>query len=246
MEKRVKYDENFFVKYSKEIPLNFDLPLKLQKRQLLQILGFPVDNSLLIPIQDLLHIKITLSEWIKKASPFMIGIHLKPLSTYITPFFSIENRENIKYRDEFGETHILKLKQVFKKISEFSSQNWVEFIKPIWGLTTITGRMIYFSSIRQLMEIQKSVLPDEIGNRREKFPYFSVELQFFQVNSRKLMDLGGFEQTEINAVISSLKKYQKGFESLLRIADLPTIEFGYMMDRKLVVIDIDWPKQYQY
>ena len=248
MKERVKYDENFFVKYSKEIPLDFSLPFKLQKRQLLEKLGFPIDKSLLIPVVNLNQIRITLSEWFKKNTSFMIGLHLNPLPTCVTPFFLIgERKKKIKYHDEMGAEKIVTRKQILKKINEISPKSWVEFIKPIWGPTTIAGRMIYFSSDKQLIEIQKGVFPDKIGNDREKFPYFTVELEFFQIDFRNQSRLGNLEIREVKSVIRSLEKHLQGFENLLRIAEMPTLELGYMQqDKKLVIIDIDWPRQYQY
>ncbi|MBU3957198.1 hypothetical protein KKI19_02935 [Patescibacteria group bacterium] len=117
------------------------------------------------------------------------------------------------------------------------------------GPTTIAGRIIYFSFAEQLIEIQKGVMAHDIGQEREKFPYLNVDLQFFEISDRieygHLLLQSGFKKTEVDGIISCLAKYAKGFESLKNISRLPTLEFAYTVERRLVVVDVDWPRQYQ-
>ena len=249
MRKKIRYDEDFFLKYSKEIQVNSELPFKLQKRELLEKLGFPLDKSLLIPIGNYEKIReILLEHKIKK--PRLIGIHLKPMPTYITPFFII--RENkIEHRDEFGNVEIVDLEEAFRKIkkySEYSQKSWIEITNLIWGPETIMGRVIYFSKLEQIIEIQKGVMPEQLGNERKKFPYFTSELLLFQIpeTSKEKISCAGFKKEEIDNIINSLKKHKTKFEVLRRIANLPTLEFGYVNKRRLIVVDVDWPNQYQF
>jgi hypothetical protein len=247
--KKVRYDEDFFLKHSKEIQVDSNLPFKLQKRELLQKLGFPLDTSLLIPIKD--HEKIPqILLKIKKEKPILIGIHLKPMPTYITPFFIFRN-DKIEHRDEFGNIKIVTLEEMLKKIKDYflySQKSWIEITNLIWSPTTITGRIIYFSALEQLIEIQKGVMPDQLGNEKEKLPYFTTNLFLFQLPNdfaRKISS-SGFKKEEIEKVISSLRQHKRKFEALKRIANLPTLEFGYIEKRGLIVVDIDWPTQYTY
>jgi len=246
--KRVRYNEDFLVKYSSEVPVTSSLPFKLQKRELLEKLGFPFDKSLLMSIRDYKQIEQIISEY-SKNTPFLIGIHLKPMSTYITPFFLID-RNGIKYRDEFRNIQFITQEEMFEKIRGYHQQSWIEFVKVIWGPATIMGRMIYISLSEQIIEIQKGVMPDNLGENKEKFPYFTTELYFFEmsykVECRYLLLSSGFKKIEVDNVVNSLAKYINEFEALKRIANLPTLEFGYTIDRGLIVVDVDWPSQYQY
>ena len=246
MIKKTKYDENFFVKKSKEILIDSNLPFKLQKRELLKKLRFPLDDNVLILVQDGEKARFVFKKYIKK-TPFLIGIHLKSMATHITPFFLIGEDKIIKYRDGFGKYQIINQEKMFDKINKLSSQHgWLEFTDSIWSPTTIAGRIIYFSSIEQLIEIQKGVVPSEIGNNREKFPYLATKLLSFSLGLQEKNNLSnpGFKKTEIDNLVFFLKKYRRKFEILKRIADLPTLEFGYTTKNGLIVVDIDWPSQY--
>jgi len=246
---RRKYIEDFFVKHSKEIFVNPDLPFKLQKRELLKKLGFPLDNNVLISPQRQQEIKRVFKEYLKHL-PFLIGVHLKPMNTYRTPFFLIE-REKISYYDEFGNRRFVTQEEIFHEIKTFIPHLcWIEFVKSIWAPSTIAGRLVYISSIEQIIEIQKGIISKELGNERNKYPYLCLNLNFFNVNFKEnkythLLLNSGFERAEVDDIIFSLRKHRREFEILERIAALPTLEFGYLKDRKLIVIDVDWPSQYQ-
>ncbi|MHA1657497.1 MAG: hypothetical protein ACTSUT_00020 [Promethearchaeota archaeon] len=246
MIRRTKYDENFFVKKSKEILIDSSLPFKLQKRELLKKLRFPLDDNVLVLVQDQKKTRLVYREYVKKI-PFLIGIHLKSMTTHITPFFLIGEDKIIKYRDGFGGYQIISQEEMFNKINKFSSQHgWLEFTDSIWNPTTIAGRIIYFSSIEQLIEIQKGVVSSEIGGNREKFPYLTAKLLFFSLEFQEKNNLSnlGFKKIEVDSLIFSLKKYRREFEILKRIDNLPTLEFGYTVKNGLTIVDIDWPGQY--
>ena len=242
----MKYNENFLVKKSKEILIDSRLPFKLQKRELLEELRFPLDDNVLLPIQDHERIKLLFEKHIRKI-PFLIGVHLNLMTTHITPFFLIGKDRIIKYRDGFGNYQFISQKEMFNKIKRFSSQcGWVEFINSIWNPMTIAGRIIYFSSIEQLIEIQKGVVPTELGNNRTKSSYLTIKLLFFGLDPQEKNNLNkfSFKETEVNNLISSLRRYRRGFETLKRIDNFPTLEFGYTEKNRLIVVDVDWPNQY--
>lgn len=127
----VRYDENFLVRRSREILVTEWLPFKLQKRELLSKLGFPIDENSVIPLREYHPIEHSLQRH-KNDTSFLAGIHLKPMTTYITPFFLIKNDE-ILYRDESGATKLITFETMLKIIRSFSKNGWVEFIKPIWS-----------------------------------------------------------------------------------------------------------------
>lgn len=242
-----KYNENFLAAVCKKFLINSVLPVKLQKRELLEKLAFPVDNNRVIPIYNTEEIRAVFVEYLAQV-PFLIGMHLKPMNSFITPFFFIEE-DLIQYSDESGKRIISGQEKMFDIIQDFTSRNcWVEFVHSIWGPATIVGRLIYFSPKEQLLEIQKGVVPRELGNNREKHPYFSAELHYLSRSFQKQAVLygssSGISPTIIDSIIHVLRKHEYAFEVLRQVADLPTLEFGHTKLGKLIVIDIDWPSQY--
>lgn len=249
---RAKYDEGFFIKYCREVMLDFKLPFKLQKRQLLKKLKFPLDDNVLVLLQDCEEFNKAFSSFMGQP-PFLVGIHLRPMLTNVTPFFLVDKNE-IRYCNEFGSVESVSQVEMFDEIGKFASRSgWIELVKSIWGHHTIVGRLVYSSFVEQLLEIQRGVTPKQLGNDRLNFPYLYVNLCYFDTRmyrkSSEESDISlccpGIRQTEVNSIISSLKKQRRKFEVLARIADLPTLEFGYVANKGLVVIDVDWPKQYQ-
>jgi len=255
MIKKVKFDEEFLVKHSKEIWIDPSLPLKLQKRKLLETLGFPLENSELVPVRDHEKINMIFAKYVKDL-PFMIAIHLKPTTTLTSPYFLVKESGIVEYRDELRNIQIIDQKEMFEKMKSFPQQSWVGFIKLI--STSITGRLVYSSFEDQIIEIQKGVLPGKIGQDIKKSPYLCAKLRSFNLDFHRedsgeydtlLVRTGEFKEkkTEIEEIIASFKKHKEALDVLRRIANLPTVEFGYKMDeRRLIVIDVDWPGQYQY
>lgn len=248
MRERVKYDEDFFSKYSREILVNKDLPFKLQKRELLEKLGFPIDDTRLLPMRDCVHDQIAELVKSNEGTVFLIGIHLKPMTRIYTPFFIVEEG-GVKHRDELGKIQIITQEEMFEKIKKFPPQTWLEITRLLWGPTTTAGRLIYFSFAEQLIEIQKGVMPQNIGREREQIPYFKADLQFFEISDKieygHLLLQSDFKKADVESIISSLARHAQGFESLRNISRLPTLEFAYTVERGLVVVDVDWPEQYQ-
>lgn len=246
----MKYDETFLFRYSKEIIVNNDLPFKLQKRQLLKKLNFPLDQNVIIKFRELSKFRINF-DFFQKDLPFLIGVHSKPMYSYITPFFIVNTREDIEYYDHCGcKKYLNSPDEIIEEIcSNFIETTWIEFVKSIWNATTIAGRLIYCSFLQQILEIQKGVSSKEVGNNREI--YFSTELLRFRFNQaynilnvREYIDRSGFQRKEIDKILNALRIYQSGFESLKKISSLPTLEFGYTEEGRLIVIDVDWPEQY--
>lgn len=249
MGERARYDEDFFLKYSKEVPVDKDLPFKLQKRALLGNLGFPLDDSRLIHLRDLEHSQISkLITARHGTTTLLLGIHLRPMPTIYTPHFLVDG-DQATYRDEFGNTQIITVDELFGKMGQFPPQTWIEITELLWGATTVAGRLIYFSHRDQLIELQKGVMPKNIGKDREKFPYFIAELLLFEPPDRiqygHLLRQSGFKRTEIESIVDSLARRIQEFEVLKRISDSPTLEFAYTAEKGLVVVDIDWAKQYR-
>lgn len=253
MNKEIKYDENFLKKRCREVEINFKLPFKLQKRQLLEKLGFPVDNSILIPLRNYQRVQSIVKDHINE-TPAMIGIHTRPMETYHTPFLWVKEQQDnkiIEYQDESGNIKTIAREEIFQIIERLAPQSWLELTTPIWKRDTIAGRIIYFSPAKQILEIEKGVVPDQLGGKPGKllnieFSFFSYKPSIKDKGYSEKLHQPDFKRKKVDRIVTLLKKYKEGFRTLRRIANLPTLEFGYIEDRKLVVVDIDWPNQYQY
>ncbi len=250
MQKLTKYKEDFLAESSKEITVDKSLPLKLQKRELLKKLGFPVDSNVVINLDESREEFVRIFISFNNAPPFIIGIHAMPTFSYITPFFLVKGEYDIEYQDPQGEKKRLNsLKEIINEIYSFTGKIWIEFVKSVWNRETIAGRLIYSSYLQQILEIQKGVSSKNIGNNREI--YFYTELSRFNLsvdlnNSIVQQSIvnSGFTKLEINNILSPLRTYKSKFEKLSRISSLPTLEFAYDKNGEIIVIDVDWPDQY--
>jgi hypothetical protein len=246
MSGNIKIDEDLLVKYSKDVPIDAELPFRLQKTQLFKAFGLPVKKTVPIPIQESEKIRIVFSEFLEKEMPFLIVTSPKPMLTWIPPLFRIDRAETVIYRDRFGNIELITPQQIFIKIKELPPKSWVEFTKNIWGGNTIAGRLLYISIEEQILEIQRGVEIAEMD--RNPMKSFRARLSFLEFSepavSQKLAYQCGFKTKEISGIIESLQKCVYGFEGLLRIAKLPTVEFGYTDKDGLLLIDVDWPSQY--
>jgi hypothetical protein len=218
----------------------------LQKTQLFKALGFPVKKTIPIPIQDEEKIKTVFAEFLEKEIPFLIITSPKPMPTCIPPLFRVNTVNTVSYRDKFGNIELISPQQIFSKIKELPQKSWVEFTKNIWGGNTIAGRLLYASVEEQILEIQRGVEITEMD--KNPLNSFRSNLSFFEfsdpASAWKTSFQYGFKLREIRGIIESLKRCARGFESLLRIAKFPTVEFGYTNEDGLLVIDVDWPSQY--
>lgn len=236
-----------------QVHIDFNLPLRLQKRALLRAIGFPIDSGLRsFRVTERALIKVCLSEHLKRRKPFLVVVSEKPLCSVCTPLFAVKNKKEIVYRDRNHKRRKVSVPALLKQISSFSRESWVEFAKILWEHGTAAGRLIYENRERQLLEIQDGVIPAEIGNCRD-LPYFLSELDRFDCEDSfnfdriKLREVGfniGFPRELVGRLCNELALFADAFEILRHIAPLPTLEFAYVRHRQLIAIDIDWPAQW--
>lgn len=247
--KRVRINEDILVGYP---GIDSTLPFRLQKRKLLERLGFPVDQRIVsMPMQDESKIRETLVEFIEHKEDeeeFLIITSPKPMSTWIPPLFRINRGEkSVVYRDEQGNIQSIELQEIVLKIKNLPPKSLVEFARYLWEKDTIAGRLVYVSAEEQILEIQKGVEIPEMD--KNPTATFRAILSFFGLpgsfKERKLAYHTGFEWYEVERIIRCLGEHLKGFEGLKRIANLPALEFAYTKRDGLIVIDVDWPAQYR-
>ena len=229
------------------------LPLRLQKRILLESIGFPIDSQLRpfrVTQREL--IQTCLSEFLDRHEPFLIIVSEKPLRTVCTPLFVVKSNNDILYRSRNNESRKVSAQAILKQVSTFSKKSWVEFAKILWRQDTIAGRLIYENREKQLLEIKEGVVPEEIGNHKD-LPYFLSNLNgflrgdSFTFDRIKLREAGfriGFPRESVERLCSDLAQFSDAFEILKHIASSPTLEFAYVHHQRLIAIDIDWPTQW--
>lgn len=251
---KVLFDEDFLLKKCRGMGIDFKLPLRLQKRQLLEKLSFPKNLELYAcQVTNLNRLNRLFSQFMRKP-PFLIIVSEKPMKTLTTPLFTVDNNKMILYRNEHNKNRKISEKEVVTIISSYPSESWIEFTQPLWGGKTIAGRILYYNPNRQLLEIQENITPAYLGCSKEKL-YFSGELEFFSCTKNpfgfhkakeNLQKIGYkvFFLEKIKYVAESLEQLIQGFEKLRMISSLPTLEFAWNEKRGLISIDIDWPDQF--
>lgn len=247
MEKRCSINESFLEEKVTGTTVDHSLPFRIQKRQLLRNIGFPIDNNLKpFPITDAAGVAAML-ECQLKSTPFIIVVSEKPISTLITPLFIVTNVDRAVYRDKDGNPTEIIPRDIPPLITQLPKLSWVEFTKPLWDDNVIAGRLLHVNPDNQILEAQKGTDPNHISPHHE-YPYYVSEMT---------KEFGGWRIKEIrscrkqsldNSISKDMWTVVSGFRSelseLAKISPLPTLEFAYTLDRKMAVIDVDWPQQW--
>jgi len=253
---KVSFDEDFLLKRCRNMNLNFKLPLRLQKRQLLEKLNFPKNLELYAcQVTNLNRLNRLFSEFMEKP-PFLIIVSEKPMKTLTTPLFTIDNNKKILYRNQYNKNRKISDREVIEIISSYFPKSWVEFTQPLWKEKAIAGRLLYYDSNRQLLEIQEGIIPAHLAYVKEKV-YFNGELEFFSYTKNlaefhktkeNLQEMGYkiFPLRKIQCIAESLLRLMQGFEKLKAISSLPTLEFAWDKKTGLISVDIDWPNQFLF
>ena len=226
------------------------LPIRLQKRQILEQLGFPIDHFLKAEcIAERRKIKFFVQQFLSEKESFFILISEKLMSTHIPPLFSWDGKK-MSYRGGDGSTKEIPIEDLFVILDSYPSDTWVEFAKPVWKETTIVGRLIYDDSRRQTLELQTAVTPSGMGCP-DANPYFFWELAYFYCDdflaSARFLWVRGYTVLNrfcVSDIAWTLKSYENAFQKLREIASLPVLEFAYLGFHNMIAIDIDWPDQW--
>ncbi len=245
-------NEYFLVNASK-YGIDPSLPLRLQKRALLRILGFP-DNSNLKACRscDSKRVGQLFNEYSARGYPFLIIVSEKPMYTLVPPLFVVSDSDSVQWRDNQGVKRTITASKALKIINGYSETTWLEFTPDIWGKQTIAGRIIYTSAESQTLEIQQGTIPANLINDRQ-LPTYVGELSFFEVtrqgyldDSRRLREAGYLNICSFGVIRSICREMPPiaSFEELCLISRFPTLEFVFTETGRLMAIDIDWPAQY--
>lgn len=250
------YNEYFLEEnYSCE-GINVELPLRLQKRQLLKNFGFEIDTNLqACPARNKKTVNKLYEDFLKNNSTFHILVSARKMKTCIPPLFTVNPGSFIEWRDDYGRVRKINKNKMNEILDRYSEDTWVEFAANIWSEDVFAGRLLYNNAFEQDIEIQKGVKPSEMVNNRKIPTYFSKLNGFnlfehdYLCKCKMIEGLGYYNIASlklVNDICNILKKHKWSFRSLYNIANKPTLEFAYNeKTNRLTAIDIDWPKQWK-
>lgn len=249
-------DEDFLVRNAVNYNLDASLPLRLQKRQLLESLGFPgnkgLQSCLSCQKED---VKVLFKNYSSMGFPFLIIVSEKSPHTIIPPLFVVRDKNDITWRDDKGIKREISYSKMVKVISRFGLSTWLEFAAFIWGEETTAGRLAYISPCEQLIELQIGVIPRQLMDNKEfavysgTLSYFELSLQSYRDTKVSLQNMG-YKKVLAFSVVREISKnlgerYFGAFEKLAKISSLPTLEFGIKSGQTFISVDIDWPSQWK-
>ena len=251
--------EEFLIRNASRFDIDSSLPLRLQKRQLLGLLGFSNNKALVsCRASDKQRIENLFQEYSDKGFPFLILVSEKPSRTIVPPLFTVKGRNEIIWRDDKNVKSNISYAQFLDIISGYDPPTWLEFSNYIWGHNTIAGRLAYINAEQQIIELQLGVIPSQLlaPDRQGNFPVYDGSLSFFELSRSdywqhiaRLRSLGHdpLSFNVVRKIIEELgSRYFMGWQELVKIAPLPTLEFGVdTTDWKFTFIDIDCPSQWK-
>lgn len=248
-------DEGFLSRQATEFNLDTSLPSRLQKRQLLKLLGFPKSRDLQsCRATDDWKIESLFKEYSQGGLPFLLIISEKPARTIIPPLFTVKSVDKITWRNDCGKKKRISYDDMLRIIARFEPSTWVEFSGYIWSPKTIAGRLAYINQREQIIELQKGVVPRQIPSRKN-FSFYSGSVSLSELQIRDYRDTvlalknAGYPKildfNELWYVVDYLARYFEAFEKMAKIAPLPALEFGFLPDQTLICVDIDWPSQWR-
>lgn len=245
------YDENYLVRRYALVDAN--LPLRLQKKQLLRELGFPVDSKATVSSTNLALVEKHLNHFMMDR-PFLIVTSMRP-HQIATTLFSIESSGRIQMREQ-EKWYDLKENTLVDELISLPKGTWLEFVKPLWSGNVLAGRMVFVSFEKQLLELQRGVRPVEIGLHAGNSDYLFLTLNYFdfcrpadwvdRLETNRKINISGIRRGELEMILGVLGHFTDSFLTLARIGRYPTLEFGYSHPNCLTVVDIDWADQYLF
>lgn len=251
----VYLDGDFLSRSATEFNLDISLPIRLQKRQLLEFLNFSKNKELeSCRANDYQKFNTLFKRYFQSATHFLIIVSEKTPRTIIPPLFIVKGKKNIMWRDDMGIKKEISYSEMVKIVKKFEPSTWLEFAEYIWGPQTIAGRLLYINKYEQVIEMQKGIIPSQLVSRNN-YPMYSGRVCCFnlQINDYQetclILKSAGFQKIMdfylVKRIIDYLARNSIAFEQLFAISSMPTLEFGILEDRSFIFIDIDWPAQWK-
>lgn len=250
-----KLRDDFLVRWCGIFGIDPQKPLRLQKRELLNAVGFtnaPVSFGL-CRCSEQAKVSRCFFRASKSGYPFFIVVSEKQTSSIVPPLFTVRGRNDILYRNAKGGEEAINEQQMFGLIATLGKTTWLEYVKNLWRKDTLAGRLLYYNEGMQTLELQQGVKPAHIPDARMNRTFIGTT-SFFGCSEawykEAIIELqrSHFENfVEFDVVWTLLRKLKKqsvGFEQLREVGSMPTLEFAYI-DESILAIDIDWPTQWQ-
>lgn len=243
------YDNLFFLKHRLNIPISSNLPLRLQKKELLQKLGFPMDDNVQVcQVKDKENIFKLIGVY-SSSPPFLIIVSQYNPVTITPPLFIVRSADLVEWRDCYGKVREINRREAVHQLDQLSGEDWLEFAYPLWDGRTIAGRLIYTSYESQVLELQRGVVPAQLMQDKS-LSLYSGEISSCVIDSwdylerNKFLKETGHESvlplTVVRQVCSFFQEKIFSLEELKKISPMPALEF-FFGSQGLIIIDVDWP-----
>ena len=181
-------DERFLSTVGSEYRIDSRLPLRIQKRQLLEALGFPGNPDLkACRAQSSKTLRQLWAEYSSFGFPFLIIVSEKPMKSLVPPLFIVHEEDAVEWRNDCGIRRSIRKNQAFGEIARYSPDAWVEFTPYIWGERVFAGRLLYEGGIEQILELQQGTIPSRIMNDRG-LPVFGGEIRFLDLDRASYLE----------------------------------------------------------
>lgn len=252
---KVYINESFLDKEKSRFRVDLQLPLRLQKRDILATLGFPQNREVeSCPVQDWQAVHGLFAEYLGRSYPFLVIVSEKPMMTLIPPLFIVASEREVIWRNDKGIKKRISLRMALRAISRLKSNTWLEFTPSLWDKGATGGRVIYEGAESQILEIQERTIPARLLEDKS-LPVFDGSLCYLEIgrlehleSSTRLKALGFRSVIPFGVIRSLCKKLQpyfQGFEELTTVSPKPAYEFALLNDGSLVSLDVDWPSQWK-
>ncbi len=246
-------DNGFLTSRVGKYDIGQDLPLRMQKRELLKALGFSGDPMLkrCMSCESDKVMKL-FDEYCAEGYPFLIVVSEKPVLTLIPPLFIVKDTDTIQWRNDQNQKKIISAAKTLSIIKKYSIHTWVEFCPNPWKEDTIAGRLIYSHGEHQILEMQEGTVPTKLIDDHQLLTYMG-KLSFLDIEKNTYLDDSRYlRESEYSRIypLSQVRRICRGmpeipsFEALSSISRLPTVEFAFTKASGLLVVDVDWPAQY--
>jgi len=250
-----KLKDDFLVPWHDVFGIDPQKPLRLQKRELLNTLGFrnsPAEYGLCRSSES---VKITKSFALAASQgfPFVIVVSEKITTSIIPPVFIVKSADDIVWRNTKGEHATISKAEMLSVIKSFDRTTWLEFVPFLWNGQTIAGRLLYLNERVQTVELQEGVRPAEMPAHREHPTFigtmhlFACTEEWYRECIKQLAEKGFssyIEYETVSSICHRLRRMRDGFDQLCAIGQMPTLEFAFT-GNNLLAIDIDWPTQWK-
>lgn len=246
-------NERLLNKVAHEFGINTNLPIRLQKRHLLKVLGFPQDVYFCATqVNNSVETRNLLEQFAALHRPFLILVDEKPMTSHIPPMYFVRSTEDVMYRNHDGSKRRIVWKEMEDFVTRHDQSTWLSFVPVLWNEHSLAARLVYQGGRDQVLEMQRGTVPSAMMDDRN-LPCFVGEIscldvgrfEYIQIRERlRALSYAVLPFSVVKTVCKHISLYERGLDILASVASLPTLEFAFQEDVGIIVVDVDWPAQW--